>query len=133
MRLFTGGWSIGINLLWWWLGGVAGYALGLSENYIYVYRDGKRGSLRIVKSVLFLLTWVFLALWSVTSVPSALGRGFIFGIGGFLVIELFYDYFYRREKMEMWFYQIKRKLDPKEIRIVVYFLMVIIGSLLLSL
>lgn len=133
VRVLTGGWSIGIDLLWWWLGGIIGYGLALSEDYIYVYKEGKRGSLRVIKSILFLLVWVFLGFWTVTSVPSMFGRGIVFGIGAFLSLEFFYDFFYRKENLHLWFYQIKRKLDEKEIRIVSYALLVLYALLLLNL
>lgn len=133
VRLLTGGWSIGVNLFWWWLGGIVGYGMGLSENYVYVYKEGKKGSLRVVKSALFLLVWVFLAIWCVTSVPSVFGRGLIFGVGGFLGIEFFYDYFYRRDNIGLWFYQIKRKFEPSEIRVIVYVLLFVFGLLLWNL
>lgn len=133
VRVLTGGWSIGIDLLWWWLGGIIGYGLALSEDYIYVYKEGKRGSLRVIKSILFLLVWVFLGFWTVTSVPSMFGRGIVFGIGAFLSLEFFYDFFHRKENLHLWFYQIKRKLDEKEIRIVSYALLVLYALLLLNL
>lgn len=133
VRVFTGGWSIGIDLLWWWLGGIIGYGLGLSENYVYIYKEGRRGSLRVVKSVLFLLAWIFLGFWAVTSVPSAFGRGLIFGVGSFLGVEYFYDYFYRKDKVDLWFYQIKRKIDQKEMKIFTYVLLFIYVTLLWNL
>lgn len=133
VRVITGGWSIGIDLLWWWLGGIIGYGLCLSEDYIYVYKEGKRGSLRVIKSILFLLVWVFLGFWTVTSVPSLFGRGIVFGIGAFLSLEFFYDFFYRKENLHLWFYQIKRKLDEKEIKIVSYALLFLYVLLLLNL
>lgn len=133
VRLTTGGWLIGINLLWWWLGGILGYGLGLSEDYIYVYKEGRKGSLRVVKSILFLLVWIFLGIWTVTSVSSTFGRGMVFGIGAFLGLEFFHDFFYRKENLSLWFYQIKRKLDDKEIKIVSYTLLVFYVILLWNL
>ena len=133
VRLLTGGWLIGINLLWWWLGGILGYGLGVAEDYVYVYKEGKRGSLRVVKSALFLLIWVFLGFWSVSSVPSMFGRGLVFGIGAFLGFEFFYDFFYRKENLHLWFYQIKRSFDQREIKIFSYILLFVYVSILWNL
>ncbi len=41
-------------------------------------------------------------------------RGFMLGIGTHLLFDFIYDYFKDKERLDLWFWQIKRTLEPSE-------------------
>lgn len=143
LGLVTGNFVFGVNLLWWLLGGVLGFlfvfsdrlvnsfltnpseSMGLRLKELFGQRKFGEGMMMllserheqkelVMRSFLFLLVWVILAFFTITSVNSQFARGFMLGIGTHLVFDFVYDYFWNKERFNNWFWQIKRTLDEKE-------------------
>lgn len=143
--LFTGNFVFGIELLWWLLGAVIGFlfvftdrlvnsfltnpneSLALRLKELFGQRKFKEGLLMllnerheqrelVMRSFLFLVVWVVMSLFTITSVGSQFARGFMLGIGTHLVFDFVYDYYWNRERFNNWFWQIKRELSEDEKR-----------------
>ena len=143
LGLATGNFVFGINLLWWMLGAMMGFLFVFSDQLINSLLMNPSETLRlrskelfdrkkineellvllnerheqkelVMRSFLFLLTWVILAFFTITSVNSQFARGLILGIGTHLVFDFIYDYFRNRERFDNWFWQIKRTISEKE-------------------
>lgn len=139
-----GQWAFGTSLLWWWLGGVIGFIFVFSDRLIHsmVTNPGETLSLQIkdlfkrgrliqglslalserdkqqhlvVRSALFVATYLVLAVFTVTSVANAFPRGFVLGIGIHLFFDLFWDFRGKGRDINDWFWQIKRTLSVTEI------------------
>lgn len=148
MRLLSGTWTIGIDILYWWLGGVIGFLFVFCDRLIYelvtnpgrtmntkikqLFGEGRlvRGMVAILgereredrlmmRSVLFLAIWVVLAFWVVSSVSSMFARGLVMGLGTHLVFDLLWEYSKNKEGINDWFWQIKRVVNENEKRMVV--------------
>jgi len=160
-RLLFGRWIFGVGVLWWWLGGVLGFCLVFFDWLIQlaVMEPGrvfdvklkkilkreniKQGvadalaerekSLKLVmKSALFLLVWLVMGFFTLSSVANPFGRGFMLGLGTHLVFDLIWDYFKAPEKLDNWFWMIKRRLPMEEKRwfvgmVVVFYLLIVKG------
>lgn len=142
-RLITGQWLVGIGVLWWWLGGVLGFVfvffdwliqLAVMEpgkvfdvklKHVFNKNNFKVGlasaleerekKLRLVmKSALFLLVWLVMGFFVLSSVSSPFGRGFMLGLGTHLMFDLAWDFFKTPEKLENWFWMIKREVLKEE-------------------
>lgn len=150
LRWLAGVWGLDLNLVWWWLGGVLGFLFVFSDRLVHalVTNPEEILSLKIkqlfaqrklvgglalalderekqknlvMRSALFLVVWLVLAIWTVTSVAGWFPRGLIFGLGTHLTFDLLWDYFLPGgRKAEEWFWQIKRKLSPVEVAGFVY-------------
>jgi hypothetical protein len=134
-----------IGLLWWLLGSVVGFLFVFTDRFVYSFLmkpdealgvrlkelfEGKKFSEGLIlllnerheqkelimRSFLFVMVWVVLALLTVTSVISPFGRGFMLGMGIHLTFDLIYDYFWNKDRFELWFWQIKRVVSPEEKR-----------------
>lgn len=82
----------------------------------------------ITRSVVFMIAYVFLALFVVTSSGSYIGTGMIFGIGLTLLSEL---YVLRTDSAafhQKFLFQLKRQLSPLELQ---RFIQIFAGALLL--
>jgi hypothetical protein len=82
----------------------------------------------VMRSAMFLVVWVVLAFFTATSVTNFFARGFVLGIGTHLVFDLIYDYKTDKERLDLWFWQIKRTLEPEEKR---WFVLIMGGIYLL--
>lgn len=158
LRLLMGRWSLGVDILWWWLGGVVGFLFVFLDRMVYafwqkpdetlsikmkdLFAQGKilRGlalSLQerreqknlMMRSIVFLFAWVVLGLFAVTSVVSPFGRGFMLGLGLHLAFDLMWDYVSRDRNVGMWFWQIKREFSETEKKVVTWGFVVIFGFL----
>jgi len=78
-----------------------------------------------MRSFLFVATWIILGFLTVTSVSDYFARGFLLGIGTHLIFDFVYDYYYNKDRFDLWFWQIKREIPAQEKR-----LFLIIASLL---
>lgn len=144
-KIITRNFVFDLGLLWWLLGGVIGFlfvfcdrlvysflmkpeeALGKKLRELFVGRQFSEGLMLllaerheqkelVMRSFLFVVVWVILALLTVTSIISPFGRGFMLGLGVHLVFDLVYDYFWNKERFDQWFWQIKRVVGPEEKR-----------------
>ncbi len=148
-RLFAGSWSFGYAVLIWWLGAILGFCFVFLDRIVYVFWQKPEETLSLtlreilgegrlmkglatllserqvqqhlmMRSVLFLGVWVALGLLTWTSVSTVLGRGFMFGLGLHLTFDLLTDAVWNRRNLELWFWQIKRKLSPVEMKLTVW-------------
>jgi len=143
-------WGGLILILGWWIGGLVGYGLILLDRLVYAYllypeeqlsqqiqyRVGKKdfkGVLELMhrrrgeqkrlafRSVLFVVAWVVLALFALTSTPGLYAKGLVMGLG----LHLAYD-FWRDQKSnpeglnQKLFWQIKRRVGLREQRMFLY-------------
>ena len=134
-----------VSLLWWLLGAMIGFLFVFGDRLVYslVSRPEETLSVQIrelfvrgkiiegmklllaerydqkelvMRSFLFLVVWAVLAFFTMTSVTNFFARGFVLGIGTHLIFDLIYDYGNDKERLDMWFWQIKRTLEPEEKR-----------------
>jgi len=146
------------SLIWLWVGAVVGAGLELVDRLIYVYltrpqdqlsqyvkhlvsnhkyqevlrvlviRGGEQGHL-VSKSVLFVFGWIALAVYVITSTGSLLAVGIVLGAGLRLVYEVAADW-PQKEKLKGWlFWQIKRPVSDRELKMVVGIFLVVFGIL----
>lgn len=150
-KVFTKNFVFDLGLLWWLLGSVIGFLFVFSDRFVYSFLmkpnealgmrlkelfQGKKFDEGLIlllnerheqkelvmRSFLFVMVWIVLALLTVTSIISPFGRGFMLGIGIHLAFDLVYDYFWNKERFELWFWQIKRVVSPEEKR---WFVMIV--------
>lgn len=148
MRLLSGAWVIGIDILFWYLGCVLGFLFVFCDRLVDVmvarpretmsmkinqlFGEGKlvkglvsllgereKQNKLMMRSVLFLAIWIVLAFWTVSSVSVLFARGFVLGLGTHLVFDFIWDYIKDETAFENWFWQIKRTVSAKEKQIVV--------------
>lgn len=146
-------WDLGWWIVWWMAGGLAALGFVLIDRLVGMYllrsevpvavelrdlvnRDRWReainflivrgGEQRVLMgySVVFLVVWIPLAFFLLTSSPSWFARGLVMGIGLRAVIQMIL--YWRRYDLlsTTFFWQIKREVPENEVRIV---LGVIIG------
>jgi len=135
--------AFNINLLWWLLGAMVGFMFVFTDRFVYSIfsKPDETLSLKIkelfrqnnlvegiklllaerydqkelvMRSAMFVVVWIVLAFLTVTSVMNPFARGFILGIGTHLVFDLLYDFIGDKERLDLWFWQIKRTLEPEE-------------------
>ncbi len=135
--------DLDLDTLWWWLGSVAGFIFVFSDRIFYALvtrtdenmsvelrenlKKGKVGMALsqliserheqkelVMRSVLFVISWWVLALFAFTSTANMFARGLILGIGIHLVFDLLADYWWDRERLNLWFWQIKRVVPESE-------------------
>ncbi len=160
-KIITRNFVFGLDLLWWLLGAVIGFLFVFTDRFIYSFlmKPNEALGMRlkdlfgqnkfsegvltllserheqkelVMRSFLFLVVYLVLALLAVTSVSSSFGRGFILGIGIHLVFDLIFDYFWNHERFDLWFWQIKRVVNPEEKRWFVILVSIIFGLLSLN-
>lgn len=131
--------------LWWLLGGIIGFLFVFLDRFAYSFlmkpdealgmklkelfgtgkfAEGLATLLNerheqkelIMRSFLFVVVWIVLALLTVTSVSAPFARGFVLGIGIHLVFDLLYDFYFNQERFNLWFWQIKREVSFQEKR-----------------
>ena len=145
-RLWQGQWILEVGVLKWWLGAILGFLFvfldrlaamavtdpdkvlemklkemwgkgKIKEGLMMLLADRKKQEKLIMRTALFLVVWVVLALLSVTSVTSFGARGFVLGIGTHLVFDLIWDYFKDKEGLSRWFWQSKGNFSEKEMEV----------------
>lgn len=158
-RLWQGQWVMGVDVLKWWLGAILGFlfvfldrlaamavvdpdkVLGtklkemwrkgkIKEGLMLLLADRDKQEKLIMRTTLFLVVWVILALLSVTSVTSFGARGFVLGIGTHLVFDLIWDYFKDKERLSRWFWQSKGNFSEKEME--VFFWLIVVAYILVG-
>lgn len=158
-RLWQGQWVVGVDVLKWWLGAILGFLFvfldrlaaavvvdsdkvletrlkevwgkgKIREGLTMLLVDRGKQEKLIMRTTLFLVVWVILALLSVTSVASFGARGFVLGIGTHLVFDLIWDYFRDKERLSRWFWQSKGNFSEKEIE--VFFWLMVIAYILVG-
>ncbi|EKD52932.1 MAG: hypothetical protein ACD_61C00193G0010 [uncultured bacterium] len=154
LKVLMGNFVFDLSLLWWLLGAIVGFVFVFSDRFVYsflmkpeealatrikdLFKNNKiseglvillneRNEQKelVMRSFLFLVVWLVMALLTVTSVSSPFARGFMLGIGIHLFFDLVYDYFWNHSRFDLWFWQIKRELGAEEKR---WFL--ILGSII---
>lgn len=141
--LVSGNFAFGIDLLWWMLGSVIGFLFVFTDRFVnsFLTNPGESLALRlkdlfgqkrfkegllmllnerheqkelVMRSFLFLIVWIVMSVFTITSVSSQFARGLMLGIGTHLVFDFVYDYFWNKERFNFWFWQIKRELGEEE-------------------
>ena len=144
------GFSINLGILWWLMGAMIGFLFVYVDSFVFSLMMKPNESItdrlkeffdkrnikhniallieerlehkqQIMRSFLFLVTWMVLGFLTMTSIVNDFSRGFILGIGTHLVFDLVYDYFYDKANFDLWFWQIKRELSHEEKRNVLIF------------
>lgn len=134
-----------LNLLWWLLGTLIGFLFVFGDRLVYslVSRPDETLSVKVkelfvrgrmteglklllaerydqkelvMRSAIFLVVWAVLAFFAMTSVTDHFARGLVLGIGTHLIFDLIYDFREDKERLDQWFWQIKRTLEPEEKR-----------------
>lgn len=82
----------------------------------------------VMKSALFLLVWLVMGIFTLSSVTNSFSRGFMLGLGTHLVFDLLWDYFKDLDKLDNWFWTVKRKLDQSEKK---WFVAIVLAGFLL--
>lgn len=132
-----------LNLLWWLLGVMVGFLFVFLDRFVYsvISKPDETLSLRIkelfgqrnfvegvrlllaerydqkelvMRSAMFLVVWIVLAFLTMTSVINFFARGLVLGIGIHLIFDLIFDFVKDKERLDLWFWQIKRTLEPEE-------------------
>jgi len=143
VSVLDGSFIFNVNLLWWMLGVLIGFLFVFFDRFIYyaILKPDETLSLKIkelfgqrkviggfrlllmerydqkelaMRSALFVVVWIVLAFFTATSVLDYLPRGFVLGIGIHIFFDLIYDYLMDKERLDLWFWQIKRTLEPEE-------------------
>lgn len=144
-RLLAGLWTLGVPVIWWWLGGVLGFLFVFLDRLVYalvtngsdllsvkvkdLLGQGKVvGGLALLlsekekqlhlmmRSALFAAVYLVLAFFTATSVANMFSRGLVLGMGIHLFFDLQWDFRGWGRNIHEWFWQIKRTLSPVEIR-----------------
>jgi hypothetical protein len=152
--VFTKSFVFNLGLLWWLLGAMVGFLFVFLDRFFYSilsnpdetlslrlkelfgqrnYAEGVKLLLAerydqkelVMRSFMFLVVWIVLAFFTMTSVVNYFARGFMLGIGTHLIFDLVYDFIYEKERLDQWFWQIKRTLEPEE----KFWFVVIVGVL----
>jgi hypothetical protein len=145
LNLIKGSFVFNVSLLWWLLGAVIGFLFVFGDRVVYSLVVNADDSLRVrfgeifrkgnfvkelnlllleeydqkelvARSFLFLVVWTTLAFFAMSSVVNSFARGLVLGIGIHLIFDMIYDYVKDKEKFDLWFWQIKRTLEPEEKR-----------------
>lgn len=143
VRWLTGRLGVGLDLLWWWLGGIIGFLFVFSDRLVYALANSPEEvlSLKIkelfskghlaaglaltfaerekqkhlmMRSALFVVIWAVLAIFTATSVANSFSRGFVLGLGTHLLFDMTWDYIWGSRDIDLWFWQI-RKVTKTEI------------------
>lgn len=137
MRLLTGTVGLDISLLWWWIGGIAGFLFVFADRLVYIFMSHPEEALSIrlrelfakgkivnglalalterekqdklvMRSVLFVFIWIVLTILTMTSIANTFSRGFMLGLGTHLVFDLGWDYWTAgRRDIGLWFWQVR--------------------------
>lgn len=161
VKMLIGNFGLNLSLLWWLLGAIIGFVFVFTDRFVYSFlmkpdealgmrlrelfggKQFSEGMLLllnerheqkelVMRSFLFIVVWLVLAVLTVTSIVSPFGRGFMLGMGIHLIFDLVYDYFWNKERFEQWFWQIKRIVSPEEKRWFVILTALIFGILLFN-
>lgn len=132
-----------ISLLWWLLGAMIGFLFVFLDRVVYSVFANPKGTLSlrvkelfrqknfaegvrlllaerydqkelVMRSAMFMVVWIVLAFFTATSVTNFFAKGFVLGIGTHLIFDLIYDFTKDKERLDLWFWQIKRTLEPEE-------------------
>ena len=142
--------SLGLQIVGLWLGGVIGYLLVLLDRLVYVYllrpheqlsqqvqfmlaKRNIRGVLELVhrrrreqtrlafRSFLFMVAWVFLALFALTSTAGTYGGALVMGLGLHLVYDLWRDQQMDPKGLnQKLFWQVKRAVPMRVQKVFLY-------------
>ena len=132
-----------LSLLWWLLGAMLGFMFVFLDRLVYSIFSNPDGTMSmrikelfgrknfiaetrlllsegydqkelVMRSAMFVVVWMVLAIFTATSVTNFFARGLMLGIGTHLVFDLIYDFARDKERLDLWFWQIKRTLEPEE-------------------
>lgn len=74
-----------------------------------------------VRSALFQVVWVILAVFALTSVPSLFGKALVMGLGLRILVDEWREWFKDKNKLKSWlFWQIKREVSMDELKWYMY-------------
>lgn len=135
--------AFGLPLLYWMLGMVIGFLFVFLDRVIYslithtedplskrfkemliekkyvlaietVLNEKQEQRELVMRSFLFVAVWFVLGFLTMTSSINYFARGLILGIGTHLVFDLITDYVWNKDRFNLWFWQIKRKVGDDE-------------------
>jgi hypothetical protein len=141
--VLNGSFIFNLGLLWWLLGAMIGFLFVFLDRFFYSILSNPNETLSlklkelygrkdymagiqlllaerfdqkelVMRSFMFLIVWIVLGFFTMTSVVNHFARGFMLGIGTHLMFDLIYDFIYDKERLDGWFWQIKRTLEPGE-------------------
>ncbi|OGV95679.1 hypothetical protein A2W24_05415 [Microgenomates group bacterium RBG_16_45_19] len=142
-------WRLDVSLVIFWLGGLIGLLMDYVDRLVYVYyvkpaeplslaikrlvnkrqwqlvyiafqHRGKEQTHLALHSVLFLLVWLVIAFYLITSSGSILTAGLVLSLGLQLAYQMAMDY-KQPNKLRAWlFWQIKRTVTETEMKVVVW-------------
>lgn len=149
--IFPNGW---LEILVLWLGGLVGWLMVWLDCLVYIYwlhpetqvsqyiryhfdrknfkvgwrlleqRQGEMEELTL-RSALFQIAWVILALFALTSTASIFGKALVMGLGGRILLEEWQGYLSDKQTLKrLLFWQIKRQISNQELQ---WYLYVITG------
>jgi len=142
LRWVTGRFIFDVGVFWWLIGAIIGFVLVFADRLAYIFlmkeeplsvKVGEmtaRGNWRlalstlleerreqkqlVIRSALFVMVWMVLALFTATSSANDFARGLMLGLGMHLVFDMVTDYLWEKEKLDLWFWQIKREIPKDE-------------------
>lgn len=140
-RLLIGRWGFELTVIYWWLGAILGFMFVYLDRVVDILSKNKEeikqyrfdikffaellneknvSDKSIIRSFLFLVVWLVMGVFAFFSVGGEFGRGFMFGLGLHLVIDLTRDYLGKGRDVNLWFWQIKRTMEKDEITTIVW-------------
>lgn len=146
-KIITGRLPFGLEMMWWWLGTIVGFLIVFLDRFVYValmkeeslskkfkdeFAEGRWSeSLKLLvnerhqqkelmmRSMLFVLVWIVVAFFAVSSSASFLAKGFVLGIGMHIFFDLISDFIMDKQRFDLWFWQIKREIPGDEKKVFV--------------
>lgn len=132
-----------LSLLWWLLGAMVGFMFVFFDRFFYSILSRPNETMNIklneivakknysqeislllaerfeqkemvMRSAMFVVVWAVLAFFTASSATNFFGRGLVLGIGTHLIFDLIYDFRMDKMRLDQWFWQIKRTLEPEE-------------------
>ena len=150
LHLVKTGFLLNLDLVWLWVGGLVGYVLVLLDRLVYVFflhpheqlsqqvrfmlvKKNVAGALELIhwrreeqtrlafRSFLFVVAWIPLAIFALTSTGEMVVGTLVMGLGLHLLYDLWRDHQTNPEAFnEKFFWQVKRLVQAKEQEMFLY-------------
>lgn len=144
LHLVKTGFLLNLDLVWLWVGGVVGYVLVLFDRLVYIYilhtheqlsqqarfmlgKKNFKGALELIhwrrgeqtrlafRSFLFVVAWIPLAIFALTSTGEMFAGALVMGLGLHLLYDFWRDHQANPKAFnEKFFWQVKRLVNLKE-------------------
>ncbi len=142
-RFLTGRFSLGLGIIWWWLGAVIGFLLVFFDRIIYSVLNDKERNVGerirqwtqkrdwsvstmtlinerveqkelVMRNALFVIVWIVMGFFTMSSSVNVFARGLMLGVGVHIFFDLITDFVWDKSRFDLWFWQIKRQLPEQE-------------------